>query len=78
MGDGWMVMVRYFTNFQKCWNSSCAGFSYLKCKACRKARYCNIACRLQDFEEHRKVCDSLAKDYMVESEIPMKRVEELI
>ena len=43
-----------------------------------KAHYCNLSCQLQDFEEHRLICDSLAQDRKVQSEVPIKRLEELI
>ena len=67
-----------FLKNHKCQNSACAGFSFWKCTACMKAHYCNLSCQLQDFEEHRLICDSLAKDHKVQSEVPIKRLEELI
>ena len=67
-----------FLRNHKCWNAACAGFSFLKCTACMKAHYCNLSCQLQDFEEHRLVCHSLAQDHKVQSEVPIKRLEELI
>ena len=73
-----ITLLQPFLKNHKCRNSACAGFSFLKCTACMKAHYCNLSCQLQDFEEHRLICDSLAKDHKVQSEVPIKRFEELI
>jgi len=71
------MIIGSFLKSHKCWNSTCAGFSYLKCKSCLVGRYCNVTCQKEDFQQHRMVCDTLSKNHKIESWGP-KRIEELI
>ena len=70
-------VIRAFLISHKCRNVGCAGFSYLKCKGCMTTHYCNLTCQKEDFGRHRKDCNTLARNYKIESWGP-KRIEELI
>ena len=71
------LVIPNFLQLHKCWASSCAGFSYLKCKRCMTARYCNVSCQIEDFENHEPVCKVLAKDYEIET-WASKRIQEIV
>ena len=71
------IVIPNFLRQHKCWASSCAGFSYLKCKRCMTARYCNVSCQIEDFEKHEPNCKVLAKYYEIES-WASKRIQEIV
>merc|ERR1712098_843072 len=62
----------------KCWNSTCAGFSYKKCKGCMKAQYCDEECQESDSQkQHKMVCQRFAMNSKMET-WALNRIEDLI
>ena len=58
--QAWMLIsVFRFLRDHVCKNSTCGGFSLLKCKDCKRTHYCTVECQRKDWEEHQKVCEKL-------------------
>ena len=58
--QAWMLFfVLSFLRDHVCKNSTCDGFSLLKCKDCKRAHYCSVECQRKDWEKHQKVCEKL-------------------
>ena len=56
----WMLLSLFsFMQDHVCKNSTCDGFSLLKCKDCKRTHYCTVECQRKDWEEHQKVCEKL-------------------
>ena len=72
-----ILIIRIFLRLHKCCNPSCAGFSYLKCKRCKTAHYCNVKCQSEHWGEHQQDCKFLALEYKMES-WASKRIQKLV
>ena len=58
--QAWMLFFVFsFLRDHVCKNSTCDGFSLLKCKDCKRAHYCSVECQRKDWEKHQKVCEKL-------------------
>ena len=48
---------------RECWNcgasTDCEGVSLLKCQGCKRARYCDVTCQTEDWEQHREYCQEV-------------------
>ena len=54
-----LFFVFSFLRDHVCKNSTCDGFSLLKCKDCKRAHYYSVECQWKDWEKHQNLCEKL-------------------
>ena len=53
-----------------CEAPGCSSFSYLRCKDCHSAHYCNVECQEKDWENHKLLCQDRKRRQRREQTVP--------